>query len=163
MKIYIMESTGSSKTYLSKKLSNKYNIESFELDKIVYDQNNLMTHRSNKDIEKDFNKIINKKSWIIEDIGRKRFYKGRLLADKIYYIKISKLKTYKQMIHRWYKQLKNKEDYNIKPTIKSLIKQLNDVRIYKKQENKILKELESFKDKLIFIKRGDNLDWRNLQ
>lgn len=158
MKIYIMESTGSSKTYLSKKLSNKYNIESFELDKIVYDQNNLMTHRSNKDIEKDFNKIINKKSWIIEDIGRKRFYKGRLLADKIYYIKISKLKTYKQMIHRWYKQLKNKEDYNIKPTIKSLIKQLNDVRIYKKQENKILKELESFKDKLIFIKRGDNLD-----
>ena len=158
MKIYIMESTGSSKTYLSKKLSNKYNIESFELDKIVYDQNNLMTHRSNKDIEKDFNKIINKKFWIIEDIGRKRFYKGRLLADKIYYIKISKLKTYKQMIHRWYKQLKNKEDYNIKPTIKSLIKQLNDVRIYKKQENKILKELESFKDKLIFIKRGDNLD-----
>lgn len=163
MKIYIMGSTGAGKTYLSKKLSNKYNIESFELDKIVYDQNNLMTHRSNKDIEKDFNKIINKKSWIIEDIGRKRFYKGRLLADKIYYIKISKLKTYKQMINRWYKQLKNKEDYNIKPTIKSLIKQLNDVRLYKKQENKILKELEPFKDKLIFIKRGDNLDWKNLQ
>lgn len=158
MKIYIMGSTGSGKTYLSKKLSNKYNIESFELDKIVYDQNNLMTHRSDKDIEKDFSKIINKKSWIIEDIGRKRFYKGRLLADKIYYIKISKLKTYKQMISRWYKQLKNKEDYNIKPTIKNLIKQLNDVRLYKKQENKILKELEPFKDKLIFIKRGDNLD-----
>lgn len=158
MKIYIMGSTGSGKTYLSKILSNKYNIESFELDKIVYDQNNLMTHRSDKDIEKDFDKIINKKSWIIEDIGRKRFYKGRLLADKIYYIKISKLKTYKQMINRWYKQLKNKEDYNIKPTIKSLIKQLNDVRLYKKQENKILKELEPFKDKLIFIKRGDNLD-----
>lgn len=158
MKIYIMGPTGAGKTYLSKKLSNKYNIESFELDKIVYDQNNLMNHRSDKDIEKDFNKIINKKSWIIEDIGRKRFYKGRVLADKIYYIKISKLKTYKQMIHRWYKQLKNKEDYNIKPTIKSLIKQLNDVRLYKKQENKILKELEPFKDKLIFIKRGDNLD-----
>ena len=158
MKIYIMGSTGAGKTYLSKKLSNKYNIEAFELDKIVYDQNNLMTHRSDKDIEKDFNKIINKKSWIIEDIGRKRFYKGRLLADKIYYIKISKSKTYKQMIHRWYKQLKNKEDYNIKPTIESLIKQLNDVRLYKKQENKILKELEPFKDKLIFIKRGDNLD-----
>ena len=151
MKIYIMGSTGSGKTYLSKILSNKYNIEAFELDKIVYDQNNLMTHRSDKDIEKDFNKIINKKSWIIEDIGRKRFYKGRLLADKIYYIKISKLKTYKQMISRWYKQLKNKEDYNIKPTIKSLIKQLNDVRLYKKQENKILKELEPFKDKLISI------------
>ena len=163
MKIYIMGSTGAGKTYLSKILSDKYNIEAFELDKIVYDQNNLMTHRSDKDIEKDFNKIINKKSWIIEDIGRKRYYKGRVLANKIYYIKISKLKTYKQMISRWYKQLRNKEDYNIKPTIKSLIKQLNDVRLYKKQQNKILKELEPFKDKLVFIKRGDNLDWRNLQ
>ena len=37
MKIYIMGSTGSGKTYLSKKISNKYNIELFELDKIVYD------------------------------------------------------------------------------------------------------------------------------
>ena len=36
MKIYIMGSTGSGKTYLSKILSNKYNIEAFELDKIVY-------------------------------------------------------------------------------------------------------------------------------
>lgn len=50
MKIYIMGSTGSGKTYLSKILSNKYNIEAFELDKIVYNQNNLMTHRSDKDI-----------------------------------------------------------------------------------------------------------------
>ena len=86
MKIYIMGSTGSGKTYLSKILSNKYNIEAFELDKIVYDQNNLMTHRSNKDIEKDFNKIINKKSWIIEDIGRKRFYKGNKRSNRFAYI-----------------------------------------------------------------------------
>ena len=40
-----MGSTGAGKTYLSKKLSKKYNIKSYELDRIVYDQNNLTKHR----------------------------------------------------------------------------------------------------------------------
>ena len=94
MRIYVMGSTGAGKTYLSKKLSKKYNIKAYELDRIVYDQNNLTVHRSDKDIEDDFNKIINSKSWIIEDIGRERFKKGREMCDKIYYIKISMIKTY---------------------------------------------------------------------
>lgn len=153
MKIYIMGSTGSGKTYLSKKLSKKYNIKSYELDKIVYDQSNLTKKRSDKEIEETFLKIINSSSWIIEDIGRKRFIKGRKKADKIYYIKISKLKTYKQMIKRWFMQRKGKEDYNVKPTFKNLFKQLSDVKLYKKQEKSILNELEIYKDKLIIIKK----------
>ncbi len=153
MKIYIMGSTGSGKTYLSKKLSKKYNITSYELDKIVYDQNNLTKKRSNKEIEQTFSKIINSSSWIIEDIGRKRFIKGREKADKIYYIKISKLKTYKQMIKRWFLQRKGKEDYNVKPTFKNLFKQLSDVKLYKKQEKSILNELKVYKDKLTIIKK----------
>lgn len=153
MKIYIMGSTGSGKTYLSKKLSKKYNIKSYELDKIVYDQSNLTKKRSDKEIEETFLKIINSSSWIIEDIGRKRFIKGRQKADKIYYIKISKLKTYKQMIKRWFMQRKGKEDYNVKPTFKNLFKQLSDVKLYKKQEKSILNELEIYKDKLIIIKK----------
>lgn len=153
MKIYIMGSTGSGKTYLSKKLSKKYNIKSYELDKIVYDQSNLIKKRSDKEIEETFLKIINSSSWIIEDIGRKRFIKGRQKADKIYYIKISKLKTYKQMIKRWFMQRKGKEDYNVKPTFKNLFKQLSDVKLYKKQEKSILNELEIYKDKLIIIKK----------
>ena len=153
MKIYIMGSTGSGKTYLSKKLSKKYNIKSYELDKIVYDQSNLTKKRSDKEIEETFLKIINSPSWIIEDIGRKRFIKGRKKADKIYYIKISKLKTYKQMIKRWFMQRKGKEDYNIKPTFKNLFKQLSDVKLYKKQEKSILNELKIYKDKLTIIKK----------
>ena len=155
MKIYIMGCTGSGKTYLSKKLSEKYNIKSYELDKIVYDQKNLTIHRKDKDIENDFDKIISFDSWIIEDIGRKRFIKGKEKANKIYYIKISKLKTYKQMVNRWYMQRKGLQTYNIKPTIKNLFRQLNDVRLYKKEEKNILKDLEIYKDKIVFIE-GEN-------
>lgn len=161
MKIYIMGSTGVGKTYLSKKLSNKYNIKTYELDKIVYDQENLSVHRSDEEIEKSFNEIISKDDWIIEDIGRKRFKKGREKCDKIYYIKKSKFKTYKQMIKRWNKQRKGLEDYNIKPTFKSLFKQLNDVRLYKKLENDLLKELKVYKDKLIVINKTDNKSLEN--
>ncbi|MGM9878902.1 MAG: DNA topology modulation protein FlaR [Bacilli bacterium] len=153
MKIYIIGSTGAGKTYLSKKLSEKYNMKAYELDRIVYDQNNLSVHRSDKEIEKDFNKIINSSSWIIEDIGRKRFIKGREKADRIYYIKISLLKNYKQMIKRWNNQRKGLEKYNIKPTIKNLLKQLNDINSYKKLEKDLLKELEIYKGKLEIIKR----------
>ena len=153
-----MGCTGSGKTYLSKKLSEKYNIKSYELDKIVYDQNNLTIHRKDKDIENDFDKIISFDSWIIEDIGRKRFIKGREKANKIYYIKISKLKTYKQMVNRWYMQRKGLQTYNIKPTIKNLFRQLNDVRLYKKEEKNILKDLEIYKDKIVFIKGGNYFD-----
>lgn len=158
MKIYIMGCTGSGKTCLSKKLSEKYNIKSYELDKIVYDQKNLTIHRKDKDIENDFDKIISFYSWIIEDIGRKRFIKGREKANKIYYIKISKLKTYKQMVNRWYMQRKGLQTYNIKPTIKNLFRQLNDVRLYKKEEKNILKNLEVYKDKIVFIERENYLD-----
>ena len=153
-----MGCTGSGKTYLSKKLSEKYNIKSYELDKIVYDQKNLTIHRKDKDIENDFDKIISFDSWIIEDIGRKRFIKGREKANKIYYIKISKLKTYKQMVNRWYIQRKGLQTYNVKPTIKNLFRQLNDVRLYKKEEKNILKDLEVYKDKIVFIKGGNYFD-----
>lgn len=151
MKIYIMGCTGAGKTYLSNKLSMKYNVKKYELDRIVYDQNNITEHRSDEEIEKDFNKIINSKSWIIEDIGRNRFKEGREKCDKIYYIKLSKYKTYIRMIKRWIKQRKRTEKYNIKPTLKNLFKQLNDVRLYKKQEPQILEELKKYNDKLTII------------
>lgn len=161
MKIYIMGSTGVGKTYLSKKLSKKYDVKTYELDKIVYNQENLSVHRSDEEIEKSFNEIISKDDWIIEDIGRKRFKKGREKCDKIYYIKKSKFKTYKQMIKRWNKQRKGLEDYNIKPTFKSLFKQLNDVRLYKKLEKGLLKELKVYEDKLIIINKTDNKSLEN--
>lgn len=112
-----MGPTGSGKTFLSIALSKKYHINRYELDKIVYNQNSLGTHKSDEEINNDFEKIINQNSWIIEDMGRARFIKGREKSDKIYYLKRSPITVYKQMILRWIRQKVGKEDYNVKPTI----------------------------------------------
>lgn len=155
MKIYIMGSTGVGKSTLSRILSVEYGITCFELDKIVYDQNNKQVHRSDADIMKDFNKIIRGESWIIEDIGRERFSKGREVCDYIYYIEANKLMIYFQMIKRWLGQRFNNNDYNVKPTFKNLRRQLGDVCKYKKIEKGLLKSLEPYKEKMVFVKRDD--------
>ncbi len=155
MRIYIMGSTGSGKSTLAKELSKKYNIDYYELDKLVYYRDDITKHRTNEEIEKDFDKILKKESFIIEDIGRKRFIRGRDVVDKIYYIKPSKMTIYKQMIKRWIKQRQGKADYNVKPTIKNFFKNINDVRLYSKMENDVLKQLEIYKEKVVFLSKND--------
>ena len=85
MKIYIIGPPASGKTTLSKILSKKYNIESYELDKLVFDDDNNHIRRSNETISKIFNDILVKDSFIIEDVGRSKFVKGLEKCDKIYY------------------------------------------------------------------------------
>ena len=155
MRIYIMGSTGSGKSTLAKALSKKYNIDYYELDKLVYYRDDITKHRTDEEIKKDFDEILEKESFIIEDIGRKRFIKGRDVVDKIYYIRPSKMTIYKQMIKRWIKQRHGKEDYNVKPTIKNFFKNINDVRLYSKMENDVLKQLEIYKEKVEFLSKRD--------
>ena len=66
MKIYIIGPPASGKTTLSKILSKKYNIESYELDKLVFDDDNNHIRRDDKTISKLFNDILSKDSFIIE-------------------------------------------------------------------------------------------------
>lgn len=155
MRIYIMGSTGSGKSTLAKKLSKKYNIDYYELDKLVYYRDDITKHRTDEEIEKDFDEILEKESFIIEDIGRKRFIRGRDVVDKIYYIKPSKMTIYNQMIKRWVKQRQGKEDYNVKPTIKNFFKNINDVRLYSKMEKDVLRQLDIYKEKVEFLSKRD--------
>ena len=47
-KIYIIGSPGSGKTYFSKKLSEKYNIKCYQLDKVAWDDDNGNIKRQKK-------------------------------------------------------------------------------------------------------------------
>ena len=103
-KIYIIGPVGSGKTTLSRLLSEKYSIESYELDKIVWNDDNGNIKRTDEEIAKMFNEIISKDSWIIEDVGRKKFFDGIKNADIVYYIDLPKSTIYKRCISRWIRQ-----------------------------------------------------------
>jgi len=150
-KIYIIGPVGSGKTTFSKKLSEKYNIKRYELDKVSWDDENGNIKRTDKEALKLFEEILKNKSWIIEDIGRDKFKKGRIQADTIYYIKLPRIKSYLRVTKRWLKQRLGMETYNHPPTFKQLLYFISTVNSYYKKEKSKLKELEKFKNKLIFV------------
>ena len=123
-KIYIIGPVGSGKTTLSKILSKKYNIDRYELDKVVWNDDNGNVKRTEEEIKILFEKIINTKSWIIEDVGRKKFNDGIKKADITYYIDLPRITIYKRCISRWVKQKFCREEYNYKPSLKSLFEML---------------------------------------
>lgn len=148
-KIYIIGSVASGKTTLARYLSKKLNIDCYSLDKVVWnDEKNIK--RNEKEIKKIFNKIIKKDNWIIEDVGRNIFQKGKESSDIIYYLDINKLTIYFRVIKRWFRQKINIEEYDYKPTIKSLKEMLKWAKEYDKK-----KDLEKYQDKLIFLSKKD--------
>ena len=148
-KIYIIGPVGSGKSTLAKALSKKLNIKYYELDMVIWDENERK--RTDEEIKEIFDGIMSQDSWIIEDVGRNKFKEGRELADKIYYIKLPRSEVNKRVIIRWIKQKTGKMPYNYPPTIKSLLEMLKWVRQYSEKEKIILKELEEYKDKLRII------------
>ena len=121
MKIYIIGPPGSGKTTLAKLLSRKNSIKYFQLDLLVFDDENGHMRRSEKEISKMFNKILKKESWIIEDFGRSKFERGIELSDRIYYLKLSKYQVTRRVITRWIKQKCRIENYNYPPTYAQLL------------------------------------------
>ena len=157
MKIYVIGPCGSGKTYFSRKFSDKYNIKSYELDKVCWDDDNGHIKRTDEETKKIFNEILKNDSWIIEDIGRKIFEEGKVQADIIYYIKMSKTKAYFRVLKRWTKQKLGIEKYNHPPTLKQISYNISIVRSYYKKEKEKLSSLELYKDKVVYInKRGIN-------
>jgi len=150
-KIYIIGPVGSGKTTFSRKLSEKSNITSYELDKVSWDDDHGNIKRTDEEALKLFNEILSRESWIIEDVGRPKFKKGREQADLIYYIKLSKPKSYYRVTKRLIKQRIGMEAYNHPPTFRELLYLFSTVKSYYKKEKYKLKELEEFQNKLIFL------------
>lgn len=151
LKIYIIGPPASGKTTLSIILSKRYNVKSYELDCIVWDDNNNHIKRDGEMIKKIFNDILFKASFIIEDVGRSIFIKGLKKCDKIYYIKISKSEAYKRVIKRWINQKLGKESFNYPPTLAQLIDMFRVANSYYKKEKTKLDYINKFKDKVIYL------------
>ena len=123
-KIYIIGAVGTGKTTLARKMSKQCNIPMYELDKVVWDDDNGNVKRSDEDVQKLFEEILNKESWIIEDVGRKKFIEGIKRADIVYYIDLPAIVVYTRCLKRWIKQKIGKETYNYKPTLKGLMQMI---------------------------------------
>lgn len=154
-KIYIIGPVGAGKTTLAKEISKKYEIQMYQLDKVVWDDDNDNTKRSNEEIQKIFEEIIEKDSWIIEDVGRKIFAEGVKQADIVYYIDLPSKVIYRRCILRWIKQKLGKEEYNYKPTLKGLIQMLKWAHQDVKNKEEKLKHIKSNAEKYEILKSND--------
>ena len=92
MKIHIIGCSGTGKTYLAKKLSNKYNIPHYDLDNIYWD-NSSQKYGVKTEIEKRnklLQNILEKDDWIIEGIYYKWLEQSFKNADIIYILDLPK-------------------------------------------------------------------------
>lgn len=155
MKIYIIGPSGAGKTTFARKLARKYNIKSYELDCIVYDDSNNNLKRSDAAVDRNFNEILKQESWIIEDVGRSKFSKALASCDKIYYLKISKFTVYIRVIKRWVYQRIGKEKYNCPPTLHQLYNSLKVAKLYYKHEKEKLERIQKYSSKVQYLNKND--------
>lgn len=149
-KIYIIGPVGSGKTTLARKLSKKYNIKNYELDNIIWDDENSIK-RSSEEINKIFNQIIGQESYIIEDVGRKIFERGIIVSNIVYYIKLSKFRLYFRVLKRWLKQKLSLEKSNYKPTIGILVKMISWLHKDLKCQNEKIQKIKDMNQNIIIL------------
>lgn len=126
MKIHIIGCSGTSKTYLAKKLSNKYNIPHFDLDNIYWDNSSQKYGIKTKVEKRDklFQNILEKDDLIIEGIYYKWLEQSFKNADIIYILDLPKY-IYKFRIIKKFIKRKLKLETVKKETLKSLLDLVN--------------------------------------
>ncbi len=150
-KIYIIGSVGSGKTTLAKRLSRELNINYYELDNVTWEHNpnGNDRRRTSKEIIEIFEKIINQKDWIIENVGKDIYSLAYKRANTIIYIDLPKRILYKRIIYRWIKQKLKLYPSPMKPTLGAL-KQMLLWAKREKQDSK-LKKLHKYNNKIVIL------------
>ena len=123
-KIYIVGPVGSGKTTMAKELSKSLNIPFYELDKVVYDDENHHK-RTPVQIEKRMYSILQQKEWIVEDVGREVFLPLLKEADVVYYLDKNRFTLYKRCFGRWIKQWIGLEEGSYQPSFSMFLQQIH--------------------------------------
>ncbi len=159
MKIRIIGCSGSGKTYLAKRLSEKYNIPSFDLDDIQWD-NNQNLYGVKMPIEKRnqlLNDILQQPDWIIEGVYYAWVQKSFEDADVIYVLDMPKRLYRYRIIKRFIKRKAGLEKGK-KETLKSIYNLLKWTNTFQNTNMKeIIKILEPHKEKVIYMKKKEEV------
>lgn len=159
MKIHIIGCSGTGKTYLAEKLSNKYNIPHYNLDNIYWN-NSSQGYGIKTSVEKRealFQKILEKDNWIIEGIYYKWLEQSFKDANIIYILDLPKYICKFRIIKRFIKR-KLKLETGKKETLKSLLELLKWTDKFQNENMKeIIKILKKYEEKVYFIRNKNDL------
>ena len=160
MKIRIIGCSGSGKTYLAKKLSQKYSVPYFDLDDIQWD-NNKNSYGVKMPLEKRnqmLNNILQRPDWIIEGVYYAWVQKSFEDADLIYVLDIPKWLYKFRIIKRFIKR-KTGIEKGKKETLKSVYNLLKWTDTFQNTNMKeIISILESHKEKVVYIKKKKEME-----
>jgi adenylate kinase family enzyme len=159
MKIHIIGGSGTGKSYISEKISCKFNIPHFDLDNIFWD-NTAETYGTKMPVGKRtemLNDILKNNHWIIEGVFYDWLSESFSSADYIFILStpsfIFNFRIIKRFIRRKLGLEKSKKE-TLK-TLKNLLVWTNDY-----QSNKIPKIvafLEPYKNKIIFVDKAKKI------
>ena len=159
MKIRIIGCSGSGKTYLAKRLSEKYNIPNFDLDDIQWD-NNQNSYGVKMPIEKRnqmLNDILQQPDWIIDGVYYAWVQKSFEDANIIYVLDIPKWLYKFRIIKRFIKRRVGLEKGK-KETLKSVCKLLKWTNTFQSTNmEEIIRILEPHKEKVVYIKKKEEI------
>ena len=150
-KIFIIGPPGCGKTYLSRIISEKLQIEKFNLDDIYWKKNSNYTEKETLEVrDRNFLEIIKRDQWIIEGSYYKWVSEGLKRSDKIIYLEVSVFVRSYRVFLRYF----NRPTYE-RETLFSLFKMIKWGIIY---DYKILPKinliLNSLNKQSIVIRRG---------
>ena len=157
MKILIIGTVGTGKTTLAKKLSKQYNIEYYEIDSIVHDDNNGGIKRTFKQQDEIIKEIDKNNNWIIEGVLRENLFYLLDLSDKIILLDVNRRKRNIRILIRYIKQKLKLEQVNYIASLKMLKNMYRWSEKYDKNKKDLMKRLEKYKDKIKIIKWLNNI------
>ena len=157
-KVYIIGSVASGKTTMASQMSKKLNIPWYELDNVVHIRDkNGDRKRTEEERNLEFHNILNKDKWIIEGVRRECFDFGFKSADLIILLDTPVKKRKYRILKRWIFQNLKIEKANYKPTINMLKRMYKWSSGYEKDKDKLLKDIELYRNKIIIAKSAKGI------
>lgn len=160
MKIHIFGCSGSGKTWLSGKLSAKYNLPHFDLDDLFWDSSKG-GYGVKTPVEKRnqlLNDILKQENWIIEGAYYSWLPESFEKADRIIVLDIPAEICKRRVVKRFFKR-KFGAEREKKESIKSLYELIKWIDLFQ-EENlpEALKILKPYREKTIFLTSGKEMD-----
>lgn len=159
MKIHIIGTSGSGKTYIAEKLSQRFNLLHLDLDEIFWDNSTGEYNIKRLADERNslLSTVLEKENWVIEGVYYDWLSQSFAEADQIFIFqtpaRIFNYRVIKRFIKRKLK-LENGKTGSLKSTIK-MIKWAN--RYQKRNMPEIMKFLEPYSDKVVIAKSSTTI------